>query len=185
LSAIRREWNRFYEQHPSATKEELLAKATEIDEKFGHLFAPPLGATLMFYKLDPEVAGHFGPGTTVDTSTHPPIVHSLHYIFDGWLGDELLTAFPCFIVTKRMQQLIESANPSGCTFEGVLVSKSELFEELHAERRLPQFSRLLIDGLPHRDDIGTTATGGSIIVSDRLFQAMKRGRLDHCEITAV
>lgn len=42
LSAIRREWNRFYEAHPTATKEELLEKATEIDEKYGHLFDPPI-----------------------------------------------------------------------------------------------------------------------------------------------
>lgn len=139
----------------------------------------------MFYKLDPEVAGHFGLGTKLDASTHPPIVRSLHYVFDGWLGDELLTAFPCFIVTEHMRQLIESANPSGCTFEAVAISKSDLFEELHAERRLPQFSRLLIEGIAHRDDLGTTATGGSIIVSDRLLQVMKRGRLDHCEITAL
>ncbi|MEX2115122.1 MAG: hypothetical protein WD845_18155 [Pirellulales bacterium] len=139
----------------------------------------------MFHKLDPEVAGHFGPGTITDRSTHPPIVRSLHYVFDGWLGDELLTAFPCFIVTKHMQQLIESANPSGCSFEDVTVSKSDLFEELHAGRQLPQFSRLAIDGIAQRDDFGTTSTGGSMIVSDRLLQVMKRGRLDHCEITAV
>ncbi|MEX2115121.1 MAG: hypothetical protein WD845_18150 [Pirellulales bacterium] len=42
LSEIRREWNRFYDQHPTATKEQLLDKATEIDEKYGHLFDPPI-----------------------------------------------------------------------------------------------------------------------------------------------
>jgi len=26
----------------------------------------------MFYKLDPEVAGHLGPHTVMDTSSHPP-----------------------------------------------------------------------------------------------------------------
>ena len=139
----------------------------------------------MYYRLDPEVAGHFGPETIVDSSTHPPIVHSLHYVFDGWLGDELLTAFPCFIVTKHMQQLIESTNPSGCSFDAVTVSRSEQFEELHSERQLPQFSRLMIDGVAQRDDFGTSATGGSIVVSERVLRVMKRGRLDHCEISAV
>ncbi|MGD9720323.1 MAG: hypothetical protein AB7O59_07175 [Pirellulales bacterium] len=42
LSEIRREWNRFYEQYPNATKEELLDNATEIDGKYGHLFDPPI-----------------------------------------------------------------------------------------------------------------------------------------------
>jgi RHS repeat-associated protein len=41
LSKIRREWNQFYRQNPNPTKEELLRKATEIDEKFGSQFNPP------------------------------------------------------------------------------------------------------------------------------------------------
>jgi hypothetical protein len=50
---------------------------------------------MMFYELAPEVAGHWGPGTVMDASEHPPIAHSLHYEFDGWL-DELLESFPCY-----------------------------------------------------------------------------------------
>jgi hypothetical protein len=42
LRAIRKEWNAFYDQHPRATKEQLLDKATEIDDKYGHLFDPPI-----------------------------------------------------------------------------------------------------------------------------------------------
>lgn len=39
---IAREWNDFYRMNPAATmtKEKLLAKATEIDRKLGHLFTP-------------------------------------------------------------------------------------------------------------------------------------------------
>ncbi len=43
LREIRKEWNAFYRQHPEhATKEQLLDKATEIDNKYGHLFGPPI-----------------------------------------------------------------------------------------------------------------------------------------------
>ena len=43
LSRIRIEWNKFYDTHKtSATKDELLKKATEIDDMFGHLFTPPV-----------------------------------------------------------------------------------------------------------------------------------------------
>lgn len=42
LSNIRREWNAFYNQYPNATKQQLLDKATEIDDKYGHLFDPPI-----------------------------------------------------------------------------------------------------------------------------------------------
>ena len=138
----------------------------------------------MFYKLAPEVAGHFGPGTVLDRSTHPPIVHALHYEFDGWPADDLITATPCFIVTDRLKELIESATASGCGFGHVKVSTSEQFEELYPERKLPRFSWLLINGMAKRDDFGTTATG-SLVVSERILQVIQRGRLDHCDITAV
>ncbi len=43
LREIRKEWNEFYRQHPEhATKEQLLDKATEIDDKYGRLFDPPI-----------------------------------------------------------------------------------------------------------------------------------------------
>ncbi|MED5526903.1 MAG: hypothetical protein VX447_19415 [Pseudomonadota bacterium] len=41
LSKIRKEWNKFYRQNPSPTKEQLLDKATEIDNKYGAQFNPP------------------------------------------------------------------------------------------------------------------------------------------------
>ncbi len=43
LSAIRREWNQFYRQNPSATQAQLLEKATQIDAKYGTQFNPPVG----------------------------------------------------------------------------------------------------------------------------------------------
>jgi hypothetical protein len=42
LSAIRKEWNEFYRNNPHATGADLLRKATEIDNKYGHLFHPRL-----------------------------------------------------------------------------------------------------------------------------------------------
>ncbi|MYX07807.1 hypothetical protein GTW98_13500 [Streptomyces sp. SID8375] len=45
LSDIRKEWNDFYKLHPSAnppTRQELLDKATDIDNKFGKQFDPPV-----------------------------------------------------------------------------------------------------------------------------------------------
>ena len=42
LSAIRKEWNRFYKANPNPTQQDLLDKATEIDGAFGSQFNPPL-----------------------------------------------------------------------------------------------------------------------------------------------
>lgn len=41
LSQIRREWNQFYRNNPSPTKQQLLDKATEIDQRYGSQFDPP------------------------------------------------------------------------------------------------------------------------------------------------
>jgi hypothetical protein len=43
LSTIRREWDAFYRQNPTTTLQKLLEKASEIDQKYGHLFDPPIG----------------------------------------------------------------------------------------------------------------------------------------------
>lgn len=43
LSQIRREWNQFYRQNPAPTQEQLLQKATEIDNRLGSQFNPPVG----------------------------------------------------------------------------------------------------------------------------------------------
>lgn len=43
LSRIRNEWNAFYREHrTSVTKEQLINKAKEIDQKFGRHFKPPV-----------------------------------------------------------------------------------------------------------------------------------------------
>jgi hypothetical protein len=42
LRKIRREWNRFYDENPTATPQQLLLKATEIDAKYGSQFNPPI-----------------------------------------------------------------------------------------------------------------------------------------------
>ena len=42
LSKIRKEWNKFYRKNPKPTKQDLLDKATEIDNIFGVQFNPPI-----------------------------------------------------------------------------------------------------------------------------------------------
>jgi hypothetical protein len=42
LSNIRREWNQFYRQNPSPSKQQFLQKASEIDAKYGSHFRPKM-----------------------------------------------------------------------------------------------------------------------------------------------
>src|SRR3954447_25234883 len=115
----------------------------------------------MFYELKPEVAGHLGDDTVMDRSTHPPIIHSCHYEFDGTPIDDLLASFPCFIVTDKMQSMIESVEPSGSRFGNVKTTTSEEYEdweEAFPSPALPHYSWLIVNGTAERDDFGISST---------------------------
>jgi hypothetical protein len=43
LSQMRREWNNFYSDNPSPSKQQVIDKTAEIDKKYGADFKPPMG----------------------------------------------------------------------------------------------------------------------------------------------
>jgi hypothetical protein len=45
----------------------------------------------------------------LDTSTHPPAVSGLRYALDGWLGNVILTRFPCSIMTTSAAAALRAA----------------------------------------------------------------------------
>lgn len=94
---------------------------------------------MKFYIVKPEVSGGIGQQSVIDTSCHPPEVKSLHYVFDGWSGDALVTSFPCYIVTSSARMQLESNKVSGLVFSGVLISTSLLFREMFPNKELPDF----------------------------------------------
>ncbi len=91
-----------------------------------------------YYALEPEVASHLGDHAVVDRSVHPPAVERLHYEFDGWLGDDLLESFPCFMVTKGLRERLAESGLSGYLLDDAEVSASDLFEEIHPDQELPE-----------------------------------------------
>ena len=106
----------------------------------------------MLYILEPEVAGELGEETlyqnfeNVRLKGERPIVDKLDYHFTGWLGDELLEATPCFIVTEELATSIQKNSLSGYRFEEVIVSLSDEFMEIYPNRMLPKFKRLVPTG---------------------------------------
>ena len=111
---------------------------------------------MKYYYLEPEVAGGFGKNTIMDTNVHPPIVSKLNYEFDGWLGDELLEAFPIYIATSHLADLISQKALTGFTIGDVEVSRSGEFQDLYPNRELPNFVWLQIGGQVGKDDFGIT-----------------------------
>ena len=133
---------------------------------------------MQFYLLEPEVAGGFGERTVIDRSSGRMEVKSLHYKFEGWLGDELLESTPCFIASRRLAQEIERERLSGVRFADLEITTSHEFNELHVGLTLPEFIWLKVEGIPSESDFGITSDL-NLIVSDRALQLLKSVGISH------
>lgn len=137
---------------------------------------------MQYYLIKPEVAGGLGEHTLMDSNTHPPIVHKLHYTFDGWSGDVLLTSFPCYIVTSNVRDEFEKISVSGISFSEVEISKSEFFDELFPELELPKFLWMKVYGIAGSDDLGI-AKNLRLVVSKRVLDIFDRLGLKEAIVT--
>lgn len=98
-----------------------------------------------YYIVEPEVAGEIGKHTIYDynnASCATDIIH-LHFVFEGWLGDDLLEVTPCFLVTEKLRDIIFKYKLSGCEFCEIEISYNEIFYELYPKRNMPNFYRLM------------------------------------------
>jgi len=135
----------------------------------------------MKYSLEPEVAGHLGAKTKIITSEHPPQVLGLHFVFDGWLGDDLLETFPCFIVTGRLKKAIIKSRLSGYEFRNMEIGKSETFVELYPDRELPICHWLVIKGKIEGDDF-FLQSDGRLGVTHAALELLNHYQLNNCDI---
>jgi hypothetical protein len=137
-----------------------------------------------YYKLRPEVPGGLGAGTVLDRTTHPPRVSALEFEFDGWLGDDLVTSFPVYLVTDRLRHALEEISLRGCHFGEATIIVSEQLREMRPDFELPQMSWLQIEGRAGTDDFGISSDDYCLVVSDRALACIKRFKAEHCEIAA-
>ncbi|HWV15050.1 MAG TPA: hypothetical protein VN030_06420 [Cellvibrio sp.] len=136
---------------------------------------------MKYFLIESEVAGGLGEHTKMDTSTHPPLVSELHYVFEGWSDDALLTSFPCFIVTSKAKQLFEEAQFTGLSFDVVETSKSDNFIELYPAKVIPEFSWLKISGGAGVDDFWIDKN--CLIISERVLDVLLELGLQEAIIT--
>ncbi len=134
-----------------------------------------------FYRLEPEVAGGLGQGTVLQRDHRPPKVTRLYYVFDGWLGDDLLESYPCFIMTKIMADRLLRLGPTGVALREVEISTSPTFRDGHSNLHLPDFLWLDVQGTPGRDDLGLEQDAHHV-VSHRVLDCLRTGHLAQCRI---
>ncbi len=139
---------------------------------------------MRYFVLAPEVAGSLGNNTVMSRERHPPTVSRLHYEFDVWLGDDLLEAFPCFIVSQRLADKVARLKLSGASIDVVEVTLSEQYRDLYPDRRIPEFLWLKVSGAAGRDDFGTDVAG-RLVVSEQVMELLKTMDVDHCSVIPV
>ncbi|ROI01663.1 hypothetical protein EGI16_17380 [Chryseobacterium sp. G0240] len=135
----------------------------------------------MYKLIEPEVAGGLGEQTQMDNSFFPPLIKNLHYEFEGWLGNDILESFPCYIVTEKLRREIEFEKLTGINFDNVLISKSDTFLDLYPNRELPNFFWAKINGEPHKDDFFITDKN-VLAISEKAYSVLKNYNIDQADI---
>jgi hypothetical protein len=120
---------------------------------------------MAYFLVTPEDAGHarphVGPGIPL-------------YVFDTWLGDDLVRAFPVFLATAGLKDALEALpEPAGFRSTRIRVARSPFLRRHRPELRLPAFWALEIHGQAGSHALGLTMDR-SLVVSqaalDRLVQ---------------
>lgn len=136
------------------------------------------------YTLEPEVAGHLGTRTIRDNTAHPPVIKKLHYIFDGWLGDDIIEAFPVYLISDKLYQSMKQSNLTGYKIEKCEIEKSEIFTTMQAKAILPDFYWLQIIGKNNNSDFRLNKNN-QLTVSKQAFSLLKKHNIRHCDIEQI
>ena len=135
-----------------------------------------------FFVLEPEVPGELGPGTVLHrTPSGLPVATRIEYRFTDWLGDDLITSHPCFVVTQRLGEALRTGGFTGIRLETLDVTLSLEFLERHPEWKLPMFAWLQVPGRPGLDDFGIS-TENCLIVSEKALTTLQTLNLNYCGI---
>jgi len=126
----------------------------------------------MYKIIEPEVPGGLGEQTIMDSTIHPPIIEKLHFEFQGWLGDDLIETFPCYLVTEKLRDGIVLTKLTGVSFDDVLISKSIEFDELYPNKKLPTFFWMKVNGKLNVDDF-TITEDFNLLISDKVLTLLK------------
>lgn len=145
---------------------------------------------MAYYVLNPEVLGGMGRDTVMESPTVGSYLHHvkvLHVEISGWMGDDLLTNFPCFMVTSRLKQALEMSDLSGFKIKEMKVTVDPqllMFPQMAASWPLPELNWLKITGKAGIDDFGLTPLDAPVdlVVSGRALDLLQTFQLQECEI---
>jgi len=67
----------------------------------------------MFRIIEPVVPGGLEIEPELDNSIPPPLISKCHIEFEGWLGNDILEIFPCFLISETLKIKINNAMLTG------------------------------------------------------------------------
>jgi hypothetical protein len=138
---------------------------------------------MKYYLVEPEVMVDLGSDTIFEM-INPPIktIKSLHIELESWMGDDLLTNHPVFIVTENLKKSLEISDFSGFTFDKMKVTKGKYFENGYdLKKSLPNFHWLKINGQPNIDDF--YILNYELYISERILEFLKlKFQIDNMDI---
>lgn len=144
-----------------------------------------------YYLLNPEVAGELGNGSKViyECGNIKEVIF-LEYNFMGWQGDELLTTYPCFIVTESLQNDIILNGLTGVKFNNIAMTFSDEFYDLCKDVKVPKFVQIICNNL-YECNVENLLYDfyfnkyDDIIVSEKALNVLKQHKIDMCDIEKV
>jgi hypothetical protein len=123
---------------------------------------------MAFLVVEPEMSG---------TPKRATRGEKARYVFDVWLGDDVVGAHPAVLVTGRVRQALERLpNPTGFRCTRAQVAGSRFFRAHSAGKRLPAFWLVNVRGRAGRSDMGLTRDG-ALVVSERVANVLLQFRV--------
>ena len=123
---------------------------------------------LSFLTVDPEASGSLTPGAPAGR---------VCCVFDTWLGDDLVRAYPAVLATTPLRDALRSLDhPTGFETARARVRASAFRRKHSPGRRLPVFWAILVNGQAGRDDMGLTPAG-VVVVSRRVLDVLLEFRV--------
>ncbi|MCE4025396.1 hypothetical protein LXM50_05365 [Microbacterium sp. Au-Mic1] len=136
----------------------------------------------MYYYVDAEVPGSLGPDTVRDTARRAADAGPAHLVFDGWMGDDIVTTVPFWFVTERLADALRESGATGFELDPARVSEGPQYE-LAARHRLPSsWLRLIPTGSVTAGDDVALEDGTELVVSDAVLRVLRSFTLEYADV---
>ncbi|PPG05838.1 hypothetical protein C5E06_00225 [Pseudoclavibacter sp. RFBI5] len=139
---------------------------------------------MQHHALEPEATGTVGAGAEWlhDANGARSQADPLRCEFAGWLGDELVSVLPDFVVTGALADALRASDLTGFELRTATVTKSPEFVSYAGA--LPEgWERLAPTGRPDRDD-DFAQRDGMLLVSERALSLLNGHRIVEAQLAA-